>query len=53
LVTWTTILAVIKWMCFLPYALLGLSLPGVRLGYMDYTGCHQLNRVVTHNDNAQ
>ena len=25
----------------------GLSLPGVRLVYMDLTGCHQLNRVLT------
>jgi hypothetical protein len=35
-------------------ALVGLhSLPGVRLiGYMDRTGCHQLNRVLTHNDNV-
>ena len=34
-------------------ALVGLhSLPGVRLiGYMDRTGCHQLNRVLTHNNN--
>jgi hypothetical protein len=23
--------------------------PGCQIGYMDYTGCHQLNRVLTQN----
>jgi hypothetical protein len=26
--------------------------PGCQIGYMEHTGCHQLNRVLTHNNNV-
>jgi hypothetical protein len=55
LFTWI-IPAVIIEPCFLPYAILGLSLPGVRFGYMlhgpYYCSCHQLNRVLTVQNNV-
>jgi hypothetical protein len=40
-----TILAVINWMCFGCH-------PGCRIGYVDHTGCHQLDVFLTHNNNV-